>query len=76
MGRRDTYFYGPNVLPVIKPKLKETQNTVADPSTNGDKAFSVAASRASKRLPMKLKLLRSTDAFRHQLKKTFLFLSA
>jgi len=38
----------------------------------GDRAFSVAAPRAWNRLPTKLKLLRSTDSFRRDL-KTFLF---
>jgi len=38
----------------------------------GDRAFSVAASRAWNRLPTELKLLRSTDLFRRDL-KTFLF---
>jgi len=37
-----------------------------------DRAFSVAASRARNRLPTELKLLRSTDSFRRNL-KTFLF---
>ena len=39
---------------------------------NGDRAFSVAAPRAWNRLPTELKLLRSTDSFRRDL-KTFLF---
>ena len=38
----------------------------------GDRAFSVAAPRAWNRLPTELKLLRSTDSFRRDL-KTFLF---
>jgi len=38
----------------------------------GDRAFSVAAPQAWNRLPMELKLLRSTDSFRRDL-KTFLF---
>jgi len=38
----------------------------------GDRAFSVAAPRAWNRLPTELKLLRSTDLFRRDL-KTFLF---
>ena len=38
----------------------------------GDRAFSVAAPRACNRLPTELKLLRSTDSFRRDL-KTFLF---
>jgi len=45
------------------------------PSTRrriGDGAFSVAAPRAWNRLPTELKLLRSTDSFRRDL-KTFLF---
>jgi len=41
----------------------------------GDKAFSVAAPRARNTLPTQLTLLRSTAAFRRQL-KTFLFQSA
>ena len=40
----------------------------------GDRAFSVAAPRAWNRLPIQLKLLRSTTTFCHQL-KTFLFQS-
>ena len=39
---------------------------------SGDRAFSVAASRAWNRLPTELKLLRSTDLFRRDL-ITFLF---
>ena len=38
----------------------------------GDRAFSVAASQASNRLPTEQKLLRLTDSFRRDL-KTFLF---
>jgi len=38
----------------------------------GNRAFSVAAPRAWNRLPMELKLLRSTDLF-HRYLKTFLF---
>jgi len=38
----------------------------------GDRAFSIAAPRAWNGLPTELKLLRSTDAFRRDL-KTFLF---
>jgi len=38
----------------------------------GDRAFSVVALRAWNRLPTELKLLRSTDSFRRDL-KTFLF---
>jgi len=38
----------------------------------GDRAYSVAAPRAWNRLPTELKLLRSTDLFRRDL-KTFLF---
>jgi len=38
----------------------------------GDRAFSVAAPRAWNRLPMELKLLRSTDSFCRNL-KTYLF---
>jgi len=40
----------------------------------GDRASSVAAPRAWNRLPTELKLLQSTDSFRHDL-KTFLFYS-
>jgi len=40
----------------------------------GDRAFSVAAPRACNRLPTELKLLRSADLFRRDL-KTFLFYS-
>jgi len=40
----------------------------------GDRAFSVAAPWAWNRLPTKLKMLRSTDSFRRDL-KTFLFYS-
>ena len=42
------------------------------PRRIGDRAFSVAAPRAWNRLPTELKLLRSTDLFRRDL-KTFLF---
>ena len=38
----------------------------------GDRTFSVAATRAWNRLPTELKLLRSTELFRRDL-KTFLF---
>jgi len=39
----------------------------------GDSAFSVAAPRAWNRLPTDLQLLRSTNSFLRQLKKTLLF---
>ena len=47
-------------------------SSCADTSTNGDRVFSVAAPRAWNRLPTELKLLRSTDLFRRDL-KTFRF---
>ena len=67
------------VRPAVIPHLHDFSTLNCSASTMlrtrqriGDRAFSVAAPRAWNRLPTELKLLRSTDSFRRDL-KTFLF---
>ena len=68
------FFFVFNLLLFCLPVLPSCGNLVV-PRTRrriGDRTFSVAAPRAWNRLPTELKLLRSTDLFRRDL-KTFLF---